>query len=287
MDSRVRPRISVIIPAHNEQSSILSTLRSVFEGADPALLDVVVSCNGCSDATEDLVSQFTPKVTICSTGEASKQLALSMGNAAALCERRIYLDADVQISGGDILKLASTLENGNLEAVAPARSLDRRGVSFMVRSYYDVWQLLPAVREGLFGRGAIGLSKSGYDRIRRLPPVMSDDLAISEAIPIVSRAIVSNSIVVIHLPRTLADLVRRRVRIVSGNKEVDQLGMRDSHSRTSLRWLIRFCLSSPSMAPKILVFIFVTFASRLLAWLEGPSRDLNRWHRDESSRSGY
>jgi glycosyltransferase involved in cell wall biosynthesis len=287
MGSRVRPRISVIIPAHNEQSSILSTLRSVFEGADPALLDVVVACNGCSDATEDLVSQFTPEVTICSTSEASKQIALSMGNAAALCERRIYLDADVQISGGDILKLASTLENGDLEAVAPARFLDRRGVSPAVRWYYDVWELLPAVREGLFGRGAIGLSKAGYDRIRRLPRVMSDDLAISEAIPILSRAIVSNSVVVIHLPRTLADLLRRRVRIVSGTKEVDRFGMRDSHSRTSIRWLIRYWLTTPCMAHKMLVFVLVTFASRLLAWLEGAGGAPSTWHRDESSRSGY
>lgn len=50
-----------------------------------------------------------------------------------------------------------------------------------MRWYYDVWQRLPQVREGLFGRGMIVLSPEGHERVRALPQVMSDDLAMSES----------------------------------------------------------------------------------------------------------
>ena len=43
--------VSVIIPAHNEESVIGRCLAAMLEGAQPGELEIIVVCNGCSDRT--------------------------------------------------------------------------------------------------------------------------------------------------------------------------------------------------------------------------------------------
>ena len=43
--------VSVVIPAHNEETVIGRCLAALFAGAGEGELDVVVVCNGCRDGT--------------------------------------------------------------------------------------------------------------------------------------------------------------------------------------------------------------------------------------------
>ncbi|MDQ1577463.1 MAG: hypothetical protein QOE21_150, partial [Microbacteriaceae bacterium] len=88
---------SVIIPAHNEASVIERTLRPLADVANRGQLEVVVVCNGCTDETAELARNFTG-VTVVEIDEASKSLALNVGDEAATVWPRMYLDADVEIS---------------------------------------------------------------------------------------------------------------------------------------------------------------------------------------------
>ncbi|MGD9408165.1 MAG: glycosyltransferase, partial [Gammaproteobacteria bacterium] len=48
-----RDLISVVIPAHDEEAVIQRTLGALLRSADPGEFEVIVVCNGCSDATAE------------------------------------------------------------------------------------------------------------------------------------------------------------------------------------------------------------------------------------------
>jgi glycosyltransferase involved in cell wall biosynthesis len=276
------PPVSVVVPAHNESVGIGRLLRLLTSGTPEGEVEVVVACNGCTDDTVDAARAFEGVVVV-EVPEASKRLALQAGDSVARHPVRAYVDADVAVSRHDLLALVSALTDGVL-AAGPERRLSLDGADWTVRWYYDVWQLLPQVRDGLFGRGMIVLSQEGHERIRGLPSVLSDDLAISESFAPSERAVVHSAVVVIEGPRTLGDLIRRRVRIATGNSQLDQLGMRSGVARTSVKDLLRIAAGSPVLAAKVAVFVAVTGVGRLGARSRIRQGDFTTWLRDESSR---
>ena len=117
---------------------------------------------------------------------------------------------------------------------APSRTMPRTGVTLLARWYYDVWEALPTVRSGLFGRGVLAVSRDGARRVAALPEMMADDLVLSEAFAPAERVVVHDVAVVVHPARTLRDLVRRRARVTTGNVQADRAGLRGAEARTSL-----------------------------------------------------
>jgi hypothetical protein len=247
-------------------------------------LSIVVVCNGCTDRTAQ-VAGTVPGVTVLETPRPSKAAALRLGDGAAEGFPRMYVDADVELDRAGVLALAAALDEPGVLAVAPARRLERIGMSLPVRWYYDVWESLPAVRDGLFGRGVVALSEAGHARIRSMPELMSDDLAMSSAFVPDERRVVGQATVVVHGPRTWADLVRRRVRAATGTRQAYEgpAGLR-TDSRTTRADLLGMIVRRPSLAPKIVVFLAVAVIARRRAAQAVASGDYSTWLRDESSR---
>ncbi len=163
-----RPIASVIIPAHNEELVIGRLLRGLI-GDQPGRLEIIVVCNGCTDGTAAVAAAHGPGVQVIELAEPSKRAALVLGDAEATVFPRLFVDADVELSAESVDRLVSALSNDGVLAAAPERTIPRDGVSPLVRWYYDVWEQLPQVRGGLFGRGVIALSEAGNERVRRLP----------------------------------------------------------------------------------------------------------------------
>src|SRR6185312_98107 len=115
---------------------------------------------------------------------------------------RVYVDADVELGLEDVVALSKALQRPGTLAGAPARELAMAGRPWLVRWYYDVWARLPEVRGGLFGRGVIGVSEKGHERLASLPPLLADDLAASLVFAPDERVIVPSARVVVHPPRT-------------------------------------------------------------------------------------
>lgn len=272
---------SVVVPAHDEARGIRRNLAALLDGVPVGALDVVVVANGCTDRTAE-EARAVPGVRVLEVPEASKTRAVAVGNAATAVFPRIHLDADVTLAGPDALRLVAALEDG-LHAAAPERVIPLETSSALVRAYYRVWQQLPQVREGLFGRGAIALSATGQARVSSRPALMSDDLVISEAFAPGERGVVGTATVVVRPPRTLADLLRRRTRVVTGTAQVDDHGLR--HGSTSLSELIRLGVRRPTIGARLPVFLAVTLAARLRARRAIGRGDHTTWLRDESSRA--
>ena len=283
-----RPTTSVVIPAHNEGRVIVQTLTSLLIDVRPGELDVVVVCNGCTDDTAARAREFERRlagVRVVEIQEASKQRAVEAGNAVTSVFPRVHLDADVEIRGSDVMALAEAVRCGPVLAAGPTRRLPLTRSSWLVRSYYRVWEALPAVRQGLFGRGVIALSAEGQARVDALPRIMGDDLAISEAFEPHEAAVVASASVVVYPPRTVADLVRRRVHVVTGNAAAGGLALRRSSSITRPATLLALALGDPALAARMPAFLLVTLLARRHAARALRGGGAPTWLRDESSRS--
>lgn len=277
---------SVIVPAHNEASVVRRLLDGLLSGAEPNEFEVVVVANGCTDETAALARSVAPTITVVETPDAGKFRALRLGDLAAAAFPRLYVDADVEFSTASARALAAVVYGEPaVHAAAPERVMDLSGCSVLVQWYYAIWQRLPTVREGLYGRGVIAVDAEGHNRLLKLPEVMGDDLAASLSFSESEARVVAGAVVIVRAPRTIADLIRRRVRVATGVAELHRhLPTAVDSQRTGWSDLARILARDPLIAPKVAVFLAVTAVARWRARAAIQSGDFATWLRDESSR---
>jgi hypothetical protein len=277
--------ISVVVPAHDESRVIGRLLRQLAASPEQGGLDVIVVANGCTDDTAAVAGTFGAPVRVLSIPVASKREALLAGDRAATGFPRVYVDADVELGAADVRALGDALGQPGALAAGPRRELALTGAPWLVRWYYDVWSRLPEVRSGLFGRGVIAVSEAGHERIASLPPVLADDLAASLAFAPAERVIVPGARVVVHVPRTAGDLLRRRVRAAMGTDQVEQAeGGPAASARTRPADLLAMIRGEPRLAPRVAVFLALAVIARRRARREVRRHQYTTWLRDESSR---
>lgn len=276
-----------MIPAHNEAQVIGRLLDSLLADSPEDDTDIVVVCNGCTDDTAQVAAARGPRVRVVEIPVPSKHVALRTGDDHARGFPRVYVDADVVIAGADVAALTEPLDDeaSGILATAPERQIPLAACSWRVRAYYQVWQRLPAVREGLFGRGVIAVSKAGHARIAALPPLMADDLAASLAFGPEERLIVDAARVVVQPPRTWPDLINRRIRAAVSTAQVEQHQRpEEASARTSKADLIALLRGEPRLFPSVAVFVMAAVVARRKAEKAIQAQDFGTWLRDESSR---
>jgi hypothetical protein len=277
--------ISVVIPAHNEARVIGRLLDGLLAGAEPGEFDIVVVPNGCTDDTASIAADHGPDVRVVESPTASKHAALRLGDEHAKGFPRLYVDADIELTAGAARALADALEEPGVLAVGPRRLVVRDSSAWPVRWYYDIWDQLPSVRSGLYGRGVIGVSEAGHHRIVSMPEVMGDDLAASVAFSDAERKVVSAAMVVVHAPRTVGDLIRRRVRSQTAVSQLAGVTPAAAAARTSRADLVGILRRRPVLAPQLAVFLAVTIVARQRARRPIRRGDFSTWLRDDSSRA--
>ena len=274
---------SVVVPAHNEERVIGRLLDGLLREACPGEIEIVVICNGCTDATAQAARARGADVHVETTPVPSKIEALRLGDRLATGFPRLYIDADVELTTRDVREICAALEDPRVLAAAPARVVPLATSSWPVRAFYELWQQLPLVRSGLFGRGVVAVSDVGHGRVARLPDCMSDDLFLAESFAPHECVVVPGARVIVHPPRTWADLLRRRTRAMAGNREARETAASSGRSRTTAAAIASVVWHQPRLALRLPVFVTTTVLARRRA------RALRRagntaWLRDESSR---
>jgi hypothetical protein len=128
------------------------------------------------------------------------------------------------------------------------------------------------------------LSEQGQARVSALPRLMSDDLAVSDAFQPLERRVVREATASVTPPRLARDLVRRRVRVVTGGAQAEAAGARDASSVTRPATLVGLC-RRPRLASRMPVFLAIALAARMRARRAVRAGDFHTWLRDESSRA--
>lgn len=278
--------ISVVIPAHNEESLISECLHSLLEGSVSGELEVIVACNGCTDSTANAARECGDAVRVVETADASKVLALNLGDSHATGFPRFYIDADVAIRMEAIRAVAEVLVNEEALAAAPRMDVQLQGASWMVRAFYAVWRKLPYHRSGMIGSGVYALSEEGRGRFEEFPNIISDDGYVRALFEPGERLTLESHSFEIRAPRTIYDLMKIKTRSRLGRYELRAKypGLDDSAHVGWWRALRELALS-----PRLWLCIPVYYAVVIITICRSKQqfRALGQyvWERDESTRT--
>jgi cellulose synthase/poly-beta-1,6-N-acetylglucosamine synthase-like glycosyltransferase len=150
------PRVAVLIPAYNEETVIVRTIRSVLN-SDYKNLHVIVIDDGSSDRTAEVAAEAyaqeikTGRLQVLTKPNAGKAAALNYALERMHEEIYIGIDADTVIAPDAISKLVSHFEDPRIGAMAGNAKVGNR-VNLWTR-----WQALEYITSQNFERRALDL----------------------------------------------------------------------------------------------------------------------------------
>lgn len=283
------PRISVVIPAHNEAAVIGRCLESVLAGAPSDELEILVVCNGCNDGTERVAEDVSPQIRVVESPIASKHAALNLGDETARGAVRVYLDADTVLSPGSLSAIADALEQPGGLVAAPEVRFDLSGCTWPARQFHRIWRASPYFGSGLVGAGVYAVSPEGRRRFDRFPPIVADDAFIQSLFAPDERTTVVGSTFTPLLPTTLRAMLHVHVRHYGAAAELrawwaaSGRGPLVGWSDHSKGWVLDLA-RSPSNWPGLVCFGAVKVAARILGPWRYRRGKMTRWNRDDASR---
>ncbi len=272
--------ISVIIPAHNEESVIARCLESVLKGARPGELEVIVACNGCKDRTAAIARGFGAPVKVVEIDESSKVAAINAAELVTTSFPRVYIDADVELSITSIRKLVQPLIDGRALMATPDFSVDLSRSSWPVRAFYRVWTQLDYNKsDGRVGSGVYSLSGHGRARFGEIPRVINDDGFVRLQYKPGERMTVYDARSYVEAPRTIRSLIRAKTRVRRGIRQLQAMGLfTEKVNRRSSYFSLAF---RPLLWPSLPVYYAIVFATKLCAASSAPASTA-KWNRDDS-----
>jgi glycosyltransferase involved in cell wall biosynthesis len=274
----------VIIPAHNEEAVIGRLLDALGRGLGGRRLDVIVAANGCTDRTADIARDHGVRVV--EVAEPSKIAALNAGDAAATAFPRLYVDADIVLTGAAALAVVATLAEPGVRYASPPGVMDTTGRPWVVRAVFDLWAALPSEGDSPVGSGVYAFDAEGRARFGDFPPVVADDLFARVLFRRDERRVVPTEPVVVEAPRTVRALVRRRRRVYAGNMQVaadPELGALPGLGERRGPWW-KAVAANPRLAPAAVPYVVINTIAKLQARRDLRGSAPVAWGRDETTR---
>jgi cellulose synthase/poly-beta-1,6-N-acetylglucosamine synthase-like glycosyltransferase/spore germination protein YaaH/peptidoglycan/xylan/chitin deacetylase (PgdA/CDA1 family) len=155
-----RPRVSILIPAYNEEDVIVRTVRAALASDYPAL-EVVVVNDGSVDRTGELLDDTwgdDPRVRILHQPNHGKSVALTRALREAHSEILVTIDADTFIAPDAISKLVRHFADPRIGAVAGNIKVGNR------HRWLTRWQALEYITSQ-------NLEKRAFDLLNCIPVV--------------------------------------------------------------------------------------------------------------------
>ena len=270
---------SIVVPAHDEATVIGRTLGVLLAGL-PDGIEIVVAANGCTDATVAEASRFG-RVKVLDLPKPGKTAALRAAEAEVPALPRIYLDADIELTGRAAAAVFEALDGGAIAARPPIR-FDTTASSWLVRRYCAAKVRIPSVMAELCGGGAYGLSATARSRFAEFPEITADDLFIARIVQPAEITIVPTDPLIVRMPASAGSLLKILRRSVRGNQEfaaaMPELA-KDTSGDTGSS--LKRQLKDPRTALDAAVYAGFAVAARLAVKY---SRRPVTWERDTSTR---
>lgn len=282
LDPSYRPRVSVLIAAHNEAKVIARTINGILDSDYPHV-EVVVVDDGSTDTTAEVVAQqfgAEPRVVLLRQKNAGKGAALN--NAIAHCSGEILigLDADTIFARDAVAKLTRHFSDPAVGAVAGNVKVGNRinvltqwqSIEYITSQNLDrrAYSLLNAVT---VVPGAVGAwRRRAVEGVRGyLADTMAEDMDLTWRLRLAGWKIQSDvdAIAYTEAPDTWAGLAKQRFRWAYGTlqclwKHRRALGRHGWFGRVVLPTLWLFQIAFQLIAP--LVDLALLWSLGLVAW---------------------
>jgi dolichyl-phosphate beta-glucosyltransferase len=148
----MKPYLSLIIPAYNEEARLESSLAIAFDylGKKDYSCEILVADDGSNDRTAEIAKNHIPKVNLLSLPRnMGKGAAVRQGMLAAKGDIRIFADADFSTPIYELEKILNKLQNGCDVAIG-SRAIDNSMIKvhqpfyreFMGKTFNKIVQLI-------------------------------------------------------------------------------------------------------------------------------------------------
>ncbi|MFJ4845539.1 MULTISPECIES: bifunctional polysaccharide deacetylase/glycosyltransferase family 2 protein [unclassified Streptomyces] len=286
----VTERVSVIVPAYNEQECITNTLLSLARSDHP--IEVIVVDDGSTDDTAAIVeSMDLPIVRLIRQPNSGKPAALNTGVAAASSELVVMMDGDTVFEPGTVRELVQPFADPRIGAVAGNAKVGNRDtligawqhIEYVMgfnldRRMYDVLDCMPTIP------GAVGaFRRSALDAVGGMSDdTLAEDTDVTMALHRGGWKIVyvENARAWTEAPGSMSQLWSQRYRWSYGTMQamwkhrhaVLERGAAGRFGRVGLPFVALFMVLTPLLAPAIDIAMvygvfFVDPAKSLGAWL--------------------
>ena len=226
------PKITFGIPAHNEEKTILKTVKSLLRADYPqSKKEIIVVDDGSTDGTAGVVKRFAvnhPEVYVISKRQGGKSSALNVALENSTGGFFAVVDADSRISSNSIKKSLSNFTDKKIGAVISRVRVDGPR-NFLERIQRFEYIMSSMIRKIMCNFGTLYmtpgvLSIYRADVLRKLGGFTRDKTNLTEDLEIAMRLkyngylikMEPESITYTHVPSTLSALWRQRVRWARG-----------------------------------------------------------------------
>jgi cellulose synthase/poly-beta-1,6-N-acetylglucosamine synthase-like glycosyltransferase len=269
----VNEPVTVLVPAHNEEAGIESTVRSLLASTHP-YLQVIVIDDGSTDATADIAERIQdPRVLVIRQGNTGKPGALNTGLAHARSNIVVMVDADTVFEPEALHQLVQPLAHPAIGAVSGNTKVGNRQKLLgkwqhleyvfgfnLDRRMFEVLECMPTVPGaiGAFRRDALlGIGGVSED-------TLAEDTDLTMALWRAGWRVVyeETAIAWTEVPETLSQLWRQRYRWCYGTlqsmwkhrRAALEVGPAGRFGRRGLSYLTLFQIALPFAAPVVDVF---------------------------------
>ncbi len=223
--AEIRPRVNLIIAAHNEAASIGNRLENALAlDYPPAHFEVIVASDGSTDGTDGIVRRFADRgVRLLSLPRQGKAAALNAAVAASSGEVLVFSDANSMFDAGAIRALIRPLADPGVGGVAG----DQRYLSAGNKLADDegercYWNYDRCLKRWQSAAGSVTSATGAIYAIRRalftgVPEGVTDDFAVSTSIVAQGLRLVFATDAIAYEPpaKTVNDELARKVRIIT------------------------------------------------------------------------
>ena len=130
---KMKPAVSVIIPAYNEQNRLGDTVRAILEYFDGEKLsaELIVVDDGSTDKTAETAEKICAEFPAAQTKviryekNRGKGFAVKTGFSAAKADIALFSDADLSTPITELPKLFKPIQKGEYDVTFGSRALDR------------------------------------------------------------------------------------------------------------------------------------------------------------------
>ena len=113
------PKISVILPAHNEEKSISNTINSLLKASYPSKKEIIVVDDGSTDSTAKIVKEFSKNnrdVRLIQVKHGGKSNAINFAAKLASNDVIVVLDADSMVDTDSLKEIVKPLADEKVGA---------------------------------------------------------------------------------------------------------------------------------------------------------------------------